>query len=97
MNLKSRLKELAAKSEEKRGGVGRAALIGGGVLAGGLVGMRTLPRLLPKGRLVQEGESLLGKVVYNNQGLTTPAEIIHLPNGRSLRGRSQRRLARCDK
>jgi len=86
MNIKSRLKELAAKSEEKRSGVGRAALIGGGVLAGGLVGMRTLPRLLPKGRLVQEGESLLGKVVYNNQGLTTPAEIIHLPNGRSLRG-----------
>jgi hypothetical protein len=96
MNLKSRLKELAAKSEKRptweeakrnaRAGVGRLALISGGVLAGGLAGLRTLPRLLPKGRLVQEGESLLGKVVYNNQGLTTPAEIIHLPNGRSLRG-----------
>jgi hypothetical protein len=33
MNLKSRLKELAAKSEEKRSGVGRAALIGAGVTA----------------------------------------------------------------
>lgn len=86
MNIKSRLKELAAKSDEKRHGAGRMALIGAGVLAGGLAGMRTLPRLLPKGRLAQPGESLLGKVVYNNQGITTPAEIIHLPGGKSLRG-----------
>jgi len=73
------------KADERKGGLGRAALIGAGVLGGAAVGARTLPRLLPKGRVAQAGESLLGKVVYNNQGVTTPLEVISIPKVGNLR------------
>jgi hypothetical protein len=89
LSARLRLRELSEKSERK-GGAGRAALIGAGILAGGLVGARTLPRLLPKGRLAQEGESLLGKVVYNNQGVTTPLEVISVPGVGNLRAAVRR-------
>jgi hypothetical protein len=89
LSAKLRLRELARQGEEKNH-VGRAALIAGGALLGGAVGTRTLPRLLPKGRLAQESESLLGKVVYTTQGVTTPAEIIHLPGAGNLRSALRR-------
>ena len=67
----------------------RAALIGAGALGGGILGARTLPRLLGKGRPMREGESLLGKVVYNHQGVTTPMEVIHV-GGKSIQSRLHR-------
>ena len=92
LSAKLRLRELARQGEPKeKSAAGRAALIAGGALLGGVVGARTLPRLLPKGRLAQEGESLLGKVVYNTQGVTTPAEIIHLPGVGNLRSALRRK------
>lgn len=67
----------------------RIGLIAGGTAAGAVLGARTLPRLLRRGRPMQEGESLMGKVVYSNQGVTSPAEIIHI-KGKSLLARLRR-------
>lgn len=46
------------------GTAGKAALVGGSALAGALLGARTLPRIIGKGRLAKLGEDLTGKVVY---------------------------------
>jgi len=72
-------------SEKEKTSTTRKLLIGGGLLAGAAIGARTSPRLLRRGRAMQEGESLLGKVVYSNQGVTSAADVIHLPGGRSLK------------
>jgi hypothetical protein len=84
LSAKLMLREFAEK--KKSHNIARAAAIGGGALAGGILGSRTLPRLISRGRPMREGESLLGKVVYSYQGKTTPAEIYHLPDGKNLRG-----------
>lgn len=84
----ARKKALEARRRKSGGSwlktAGKAGLIGAGVVAGGLIGLRTGPRLLGKGRAMKAGESLMGKVLYSHQGLTTPAEIIRLRGGKSL-------------
>jgi hypothetical protein len=84
-NLQTALKEFAEKKEPSLASkIGRGVLVTGAAVTGSALGGRTLPHFIGRGRPMREGESLLGKVVYNYQGKTTPAEVIHLPGGRSV-------------
>lgn len=82
-------KEKAQQKGSWWGTAGKAALIGGGALAGAALGARTLSRLLPRGRAVKAGENLIGKIVYTASskkgGSFTPSTLIRV-------GKNQNRL-----
>lgn len=86
-------KEKAQQKGSWWGAAGKAALIGGGALAGGLLGARTLPRLIGKGRVLEAGESLAGKILYHHEGLTKPSDIIRIPLTKKARELSGQRFA----
>ena len=75
--LAMELRELReADPPKKRSKLKRAALIGGGAIAGAALGARTLPRLVKRGRLLRPGETTTGKILYTDEGLTTIAELL---------------------
>ena len=65
---------------------GKAALIGGGALAGSVLGAKGASRFLSRGRLAKIGENLTGKLLYTAGGREssfTPATLIKF-RGRTL-------------
>ena len=81
--LEARKQKSQQKGSSVVGKVGKGALIAGGALLGGALGVRTLPRMLGRGRVLQAGESLMGKVVYASQGKTRISDIVRI-KGRTL-------------
>ena len=82
--------------EQKKSGWKRKAAIAAGATAGAVLGARTLPRLIRRGRPLKEGEELAGKVLYTHEGLTTPASVVNI-GGKTVRRRLEKKALKGSK
>jgi hypothetical protein len=84
------------EQEKKKSGWKRKAAIAAGATAGAVLGARTLPRLIRRGRPLKDGEELAGKVLYTHEGLTTPASVVNI-GGKTVRRRLEKKALKGSK
>ena len=62
--------------------IGGTSLLAGGALLGGVKGMRGAAKLMTKGRLLQKGEDITGKVIGMVDGVAKPSEAFFVKVGK---------------